>query len=71
MVKFESLGDRGILILSPDGPLEKADFERLSQEIDPFIATHGGLTGLMIYAKPFPAGTALRRSCRISMGGAG
>jgi hypothetical protein len=54
MVKFELLRDRGILILSPDGPLEKADFERLSQEIDPFIASAGGLTGLMVCAKAFP-----------------
>ena len=54
MIKFELLRDRGILILSPDGPLEKADFERLAQEIDPFIAANGKLTGLMICAKTFP-----------------
>jgi len=54
MIKFELLRDRGILILSPDGPLEKADFERLAQDIDPFIASNGKLTGLMICAKAFP-----------------
>ena len=41
MIEFELLRDRGVLILSPDGPLEKADFERLAQDIDPFIASKG------------------------------
>jgi len=54
MIQFELLRDHGILILSPDGPLEKGDFERLSQEIDPFIVANGKLTGLMICAKAFP-----------------
>ena len=54
MIQFELLRDHGILILSPDGPLEKGDFERLSQEIDPFIVSNGKLTGLMICAKAFP-----------------
>jgi hypothetical protein len=54
MLKSELLGDRGILILSPDGPLEKADFEQLAREIDPFLAAKGMLTGLMIVATTFP-----------------
>ncbi len=54
MIAFELLRDRGILILSPGGPLEKADFEQLAQEIDPFIEANGKLTGLMIVAKAFP-----------------
>jgi len=54
MIEFELLRDQGIVILSPDGPLEKADFERLAQEIDPFVAANGKLTGLMICAKAFP-----------------
>jgi SpoIIAA-like len=54
MVEFELLRDRGVLILSPVGPLEKIDFERLAEDIDPFIASNGKLTGLMICAKAFP-----------------
>lgn len=54
MIKFELMRDRGILILSPDGPLEKADFERLAQEVDPFIAANGTLAGVMVVAKAFP-----------------
>lgn len=51
MIHFELLRDRGILIVSPDGPLEKADFERLAKEVDPFIASKGNLTGVMITIK--------------------
>ena len=54
MIHFELLRDRGILIVSPDGPLEKADFERLAKEVDPFIASKGNLTGVMVYTKSFP-----------------
>ncbi len=44
----------GILILEPNAPLEAADFEGLVREIDPYIAEHGKLSGLMIHAKAFP-----------------
>jgi len=54
MIHFELLRDAGILIVTPQGPLEKADFELVRQEVDPFIAAKGELTGLMIYAKSFP-----------------
>jgi SpoIIAA-like len=54
MIHSELLRDRRILIVTPDGPLEKADFERLAKEVDPFLASEGKLTGLMIYAKSFP-----------------
>jgi hypothetical protein len=54
MIHFELLRDRGILIVTPQGPLEKSDFELIGQEVDPFIAAKGKLTGLMIYAKAFP-----------------
>jgi SpoIIAA-like len=54
MIHFELLRDRGILVVTPQGPLEKADFELVGQEVDPFIAAKGKLTGLMIYAKSFP-----------------
>jgi hypothetical protein len=54
MIHFELLRDRGILIVTPQGPLEKTDFDLVGQEVDPFIAAKGKLTGLMIYAKSFP-----------------
>ena len=54
MIHFELLRNRGIVIVTPQGPLEKTDFELVGQEVDPFIAAKGKLTGLMIYAKSFP-----------------
>ena len=54
MVQFDLLADRGILVVTPDGPLEKADFERLAAAIDPHIAANGKLTGIMITAGTFP-----------------
>ena len=54
MLKHQLLLPEGILILEPDAPLEAADFEDLVREIDPYIAEHGKLSGLMIRAKVFP-----------------
>jgi len=54
MIHHELLRDQGILIVTPQGPLEKADFEMLAQTVDPFIASNGKLNGLMIYSESFP-----------------
>ena len=54
MIHFELLRDRNILIITPDGPLEEADFERLASEVDPFIASKGKLAGVMVYTRSFP-----------------
>ena len=54
MINSELLRDRGILIVSPDGPLKIIDFEQLAKEVDLYIASKGKLTGLMIYTKSFP-----------------
>jgi hypothetical protein len=54
MIHFDLLHDRSILVVTPDGPLTKADFEKLASEVDPFLASKGKLAGLMIYARSFP-----------------
>jgi SpoIIAA-like len=54
MIHLESLRDRNILIITPEGPLEKADFEQLARELGPLIASKGKLSGLMIRMKSFP-----------------
>ena len=54
MLRFELLRDRRILLITPEGPLQRADFEQLAQEIDPFIAANGKLVGVMIHAESFP-----------------
>ena len=54
MLTFDMMRDKGILLVTPAEPLEKADFEKLSETIDPFIAQNGTLSGLMILVKSFP-----------------
>ena len=54
MIRHELLRDQGILIVTPKGPMEKADFEKLAETVDPFIASNGKLNGLMIYSESFP-----------------
>ncbi len=54
MIQHELLRDQGILIVMPQGPLEKEDFKILAETVDPFIASKGELHGLMIYTESFP-----------------
>jgi hypothetical protein len=54
MISHELLRDEGILIISPEGRLESADFKRLAREVDPYITEKGKLAGLMICAEAFP-----------------
>ena len=54
MLDYELNRADGILIVTPGGPLESADFEKIVREVDPYILEKGKLNGLMIYAKSFP-----------------
>ena len=54
MLHHEFHPETGILILSPEGPLERSDFESVAQSVDGYIAREGQLKGLMISAKAFP-----------------
>ena len=54
MLNHKLLLPEGLLILEPESPLEVADFVDLGHQIDPYIAKHGKLPGLMIHAKVFP-----------------
>lgn len=45
---------RGVLTLAPSGPLGSADFAAVAAEVDPWIAEHGALKGVLIHAKTFP-----------------
>lgn len=54
MLEYELNRTDGTLILKPVGPLESTDFEKLVQEVDPYIREKGQLNGLMIIAKSFP-----------------
>jgi len=54
MLQHELRRDTGILIVTPQGPLRKKDFEILAREVDPYIEEKGKLNGLMIYTQTFP-----------------
>jgi hypothetical protein len=54
MIDHELLREEGVLIVTPRGPLQAADFASLAREVDPYIAEQGSLAGLMIYAESFP-----------------
>ena len=57
MLQHELRRDTGILIVTPQGPLRKKDFEILAREVDPYIEEKGKLNGLMIYTQTFPGWT--------------
>lgn len=54
MLEHNLLSSDGILILEPSGPLETADFEAVIGDIEPYLAKHQSLDGVMIFAKAFP-----------------
>ena len=54
MIHHELLAEERILVVTPEAALEKADFDKLREIVDPFIAEHGPLAGLMICVESFP-----------------
>jgi hypothetical protein len=54
MLHFELLKGQGVLVLTPQVPLEKDDFVRLAQEVDVYFAEHGRLRGILVQAHSFP-----------------
>ena len=54
MIDAKLLRDEGILVVTPSGRLESADFDRLRALVDPYIEENGVLTGLLIHAESFP-----------------
>ena len=54
MIRHELLGDQGVLIVRPESPLRAEDFSALAAAVDPHIAQHGALDGLVIEAPSFP-----------------
>ena len=54
MIQCEVLREAKIVVITPQGPLEKADFDQLSREIDPLIAANRNLASLMIRVQAFP-----------------
>lgn len=54
MISFDLLRDKGVLVVEPQGAIEAGDFDRVARTIDPYIAEHGSLAGLLIEAPSFP-----------------
>jgi SpoIIAA-like len=54
MIEHHLDAENAILHVLPKSSLEKADFERLAKEVDPFIAETGDLAGLIIETRAFP-----------------
>ena len=54
MISHTLLRDEGILMVSPQEPLEAKDFQELASEVDPYITENGDLQGLMVVAQRFP-----------------
>ncbi len=54
MLKHTLLSGEGILILEPSGVLEAADFAAVIHDLEPYLATHDSLAGVMIFAEAFP-----------------
>jgi len=54
MVEHELLTAEGLLIIRPAASLEAADFQKIAQEVDPYIAANGKLHGILIDAEAFP-----------------
>ena len=54
MITHELNEQDGVLIISPQSPLQSSDFAALAEKIDPFIERKGGLNGLMILVETFP-----------------
>ena len=50
MIVCELLRDKGILLITPEGPLAASDFQKVAALVDPYIAEKGALKGLMISA---------------------
>jgi hypothetical protein len=51
---FELLKESGVLVLEPQDELEAADFERVAAVVDPYIVSHGGLSGIVVVTEKFP-----------------
>jgi len=54
MLTHDLRRDDGILVIKPDGPLEKADFETLAAHVDAYLEQNGVLRGVLVHAKAFP-----------------
>jgi hypothetical protein len=51
--------DARVLVLEPAGPLSPDDFEGIAAVVDPWVAVHGVLRGLVVHLHEFPGWDSL------------
>jgi hypothetical protein len=54
MLRYQLLGNEGILLIHPEGPIQAGDFEAVAKVVDPYIEERGRLQGILIEAQSFP-----------------
>jgi tRNA U38,U39,U40 pseudouridine synthase TruA len=54
MLSFKILNSEGIVIIEPNGTLQKTDFEQLTSKVDTYINEKGDINGIIIHSKKFP-----------------
>ena len=54
MVNVDFDEKSAIAILAPTETLHSDDFAKLAEMVDPYIAEHGNIKGLIIYTESFP-----------------
>jgi hypothetical protein len=54
MLDFSISQSEGIMILEPQAPLSKVDFDGVSRAADSYLADHDKLRGVLIRSKDFP-----------------
>jgi hypothetical protein len=53
-LEHRMLSDVGVLVVEPKGPLRATDFDALALIVDPWIAAHGDLAGVVVHVAEFP-----------------
>ena len=54
MLDYSIRKPAGILVLKPNAPLSKDDFEGLGAVVDAYLSDHGKLHGVLIHTQGFP-----------------
>jgi hypothetical protein len=54
MLHYSIRQPEGILVLNPQGPLSKEDFDGLTATVDSYLSDHEKLRGVLVHSKEFP-----------------
>lgn len=53
-VKHRLYPEEGVLVIEPERPLRREDFDAIALTVDPWIEAHGPLRGVVVRARSFP-----------------